>query len=106
MPVTGQNGVTAETLQSVSTPDRVESRLGTLEFDDGAPTPATAELLYNHLDFQNGVQAFLRSIPGASLVALRRGFRSVGAEDNSFLLFSELMDSASLFLRWRTTALS
>jgi hypothetical protein len=69
-----------------------------LEFNDGAPTSATAELLYDHLDFQNGVQAFLRSIPGASLVALRRGFRSVGAEDNSFLLFSELMDSASLFL--------
>jgi hypothetical protein len=69
-----------------------------LEFVDGAPSEETAALLYDNLDFMHGVQAFLRSIPGASLVALRRGFRSVGAEDNSFLLFSELMDSASLFL--------
>jgi hypothetical protein len=98
MTVTGQKGVTAETLQSVSTPDRVESRLGTLEFDDGAPTPATAELLYDNLDFQNGVQAFLGAMPGVSLAAMRRGFRSVGVQDNSFTLFSELMDSASLFL--------
>ena len=82
-------GVSAEALESVSTPDRIESRLGVLEFDDGAPSEATAVLLYDHLDFVNGVQAFLGAIPGASLVALRRGFRSVGAEENSFLMFSE-----------------
>ena len=83
---------------SVSTPDRVESRLGVLEFDDGAPSEETAALLYDHLDFIHGVEAFLRAIPGASLAALRRGFQSVGVEDNSFTLFPELMDSASLFL--------
>ena len=43
-------------------------------------------------------QAFLGALPGASLAAVRRGFLSVGAEDNSFLLFSDLMDSASVFL--------
>jgi hypothetical protein len=90
--------VSSETLHSVSTPDRVESRLGTLEFDDGAPSEETAALLYDHLDFVNGVQAFLGAIPGASLAAMRRGFESVGADDGSFLLFSKLMDSASVFL--------
>jgi hypothetical protein len=90
--------ISAETLESVSTPDRVESRLGTLEFDDGAPSEETAALVYDHLDFVNGVQAFLGALPGASLAALRRGFQSVGVEDNSFTLFPELMDSASLFL--------
>ena len=34
-------------LKSISTPDKVESRLGTLEFDDGAPSAATAEMLYD-----------------------------------------------------------
>jgi hypothetical protein len=91
-------GVSAESLQSISTPDKVESRLGVLEFDDGAPSEATAALLYDHLDFLHGVEAFLGALPGASLAAARRGFLSVGAEDNSFLLFSELMDSASVFL--------
>ena len=90
--------VTAEALKSISTPDRVESRLGTLEFDDGAPSEATAALLYDHLDFMRGVEAFIGAIPGASLVAMRRGFQSAGVEDNSFTFFPELMDSASLFL--------
>jgi hypothetical protein len=93
-----QAAVSEEALASISTPDRVESRLGTLEFDDGAPSEATAALLYDNLDFQHGVQAFLGALRGASIAAVRRGFLSVGAEDNSFLLFSDLMDSESLFL--------
>jgi hypothetical protein len=95
---TKQSALSEEALASISTPDRVESRLGTLEFDDGAPTEATAALLYDNLDFQQGVQAFLGALPGASLAAIRRGFASVGAADNSFLFFPELMDSSSLFL--------
>jgi hypothetical protein len=91
-------GTLDEALKSIATPDRVESRLGTLEFDDGAPSEETAALVYDNLDFQHGVQAFLGAIPGVSLTALRRGFLSAGVEDNSFTLFSELMDSASLFL--------
>ena len=83
---------------SITTPDTVESRLGTLEFDDGAPSEATAALLYDHLDFVHGVEAFLGALPGASLAAVRRGYLATGVEDNSFTFFPELMDSASLFL--------
>ena len=36
--------------------------------------------------------------PGASLIAIRRGFLSVGVEDNQVLIFPELMDATSLFL--------
>jgi hypothetical protein len=100
--MTSSPGVSAETLKSISTPDRVETSLGTLEFDDGAPSAATAALLYDNLDFQHAVQAFLGAIPGVSLTALRRGFLSAGVQDNSFTLFSELMDSASLFLTANT----
>ena len=64
--------MTADVLASITTPDTVQTRLGTLEFDDGAPTPETAELLYDHLDFMRGVEAYLNSIPAASLVAIRR----------------------------------
>ena len=89
---------TADTLASITTPDTVETKLGTLEFDDGAPTPETAELLYDHLDYLRGVEAYLNSIPAASLNAIRRGFLSVGVEDNQVLIFPELMDATSLFL--------
>jgi hypothetical protein len=90
--------LSAEELQSISTPDRVESRIGTLEFDDGAPTDATAALLYDHLDFSQGVQAFLGSLRGASIAAVRRGLLSAGIEDNSFAFLPELMGSSSIFL--------
>jgi hypothetical protein len=92
------DGVSAETLKSISTPDVIDSRLGRLEFRDGAPAEATAALLYDHLDFMHGVEAFIEGFPGASLVAVRDGFLSIGVEDNDLLIFSELMDSASLFL--------
>jgi hypothetical protein len=45
----------------------VQSRPGALEFRDGAPSEETATLVYDRLDYVNGVQAFLRGIPGASL---------------------------------------
>lgn len=92
------NMIPKEVLDSISTPDRVETRLGTLEFLDGAPSQATVDTLYDHLDFLHGVNAFLNAFPGASLYAMRQGFISAGAQDNSILIFSELMDARSLFL--------
>ena len=56
--------VAAEVLASLSTPDQVESRLGPLEFTDGAPARKTVETLYDHLDFVHGLNAFLTGIPG------------------------------------------
>ncbi len=35
------------------------------------------EKLYDNLDFQRGVEVFLNSLQGASVVALRRGLREV-----------------------------
>lgn len=85
-------------LDSISTRDRVETRLGTLEFRDGAPSQATVDKLYDHLDFIHGVNVFLNAFPGASTYAIRQGFIGAGAQDNSILIFSELMDAKSLFL--------
>ena len=45
--------------KSIMTPDRVETRIGTLKFFDGIPTKETAELVYDNLDFLRGVETFL-----------------------------------------------
>ena len=45
----------------------------TPEFDAGAPSDAAAALLYDPLDLVHGTQALLGALPGASLVAVRRG---------------------------------
>ena len=48
--------VSQEALDSISTPDQVETSIGTLEFFDGIPTRDTARLLYDNLDFLRGVE--------------------------------------------------
>jgi hypothetical protein len=83
---------------AVTTPATVETPVGTLEFTDGYPTAQTAEKLRDHLDYLHGVEAFTNSIQGVSTVALRQGFLDAGIADGDVLIFSELMDSASLFL--------
>ena len=93
-----QHGVPADTLRSISTPDRVDSRLGALEYVDGFPSSKTSELVYDHLDFVHALNVFLNGFAGASTYALRKGFHEAGAKDNEILMFSELLGSESLFL--------
>jgi hypothetical protein len=88
----------AETPANLTTPDKVETSIGTLEYKDGAPSTATAEKAFDTLDFVRGVDAFMNSFSGASAYAIREGFHSIGAPDNTVVMFSELMDCKSLFL--------
>lgn len=84
---------------TITTPDSVETRLGTLKFTDGYPDDATTQKVYDNLDFINGVNAFLNAMPGASVEAIKVGFASQGADNNQTVLIMEgLMDSKSLFL--------
>lgn len=88
--------------QEITTPDTVETRLGTLNFFDGFPDEATTQKVYDNLDFQRGVQAFLTCVPGASQYAIRQGLRSFGPDNQTVVLFESLMDSKSLFLTANT----
>jgi hypothetical protein len=82
----------------ITTPSRVEAGIGALEFTDGYPTRETAAKLHDHLDYVHGVEAFMNTIQGVSTYALRKGFLEAGVMDGDVLIFSELMDSRSLFL--------
>ena len=83
---------------SITTPDKVETRIGTLEFKDGAPSKETLEKVYDHLDLNHAFRAFTDTLQGVSIHALRKGMQDLGVKDNEVLVFSELMDSKSLFL--------
>ena len=82
----------------ITTPDKVETRIGTLEFKDGAPSVETARKVYDTMDFTRALNVFNNSFRGASAYAIRQGFLSIGAEENTVVLFSDLMDAKSLFL--------
>ena len=57
----------------LTTPDKVETRIGTLEFKDGAPTVETAEKVRDTLDFTRALNVFNNSFRGASAYAIRQG---------------------------------
>lgn len=86
----------------ITTPASVDTRIGTLSYFDGVPTPQTADKVYDNLVFMRGVEAFLNGIPGASMVAIRTGLRGVGATGSTVGVFESLMDSKSLFLTANT----
>ena len=57
----------------ITTPNSVETRIGTLRFNNGAPDPSTVQLAYDQLDFGRGIDAFLKGMSATSVHALCRG---------------------------------
>jgi hypothetical protein len=80
------------------TPDKVETRIGPLQFKDGAPSKETVDKVYDNLDFTHAFETFVNSYSGVNVDAIHRGFLSMGVKDNEVLVFSKLMDASSLFL--------
>ncbi|HEY8337942.1 MAG TPA: DUF1254 domain-containing protein [Tardiphaga sp.] len=82
----------------IASPDKVETRLGTLKFFDGFPDKATVEKVYDNLDFQRAVQAYLLALPAVNMAGLREGLLQVGPANTTIPTFDALMDARSLFL--------
>lgn len=89
----------------IVTPHIVDTRIGTLNFFDGVPTPETAAKAYDQLDFSRGIETFLNGIPGASMVAIRTGSQATGTTNGKIGIFQNLMDSKSLFLTANTESI-
>src|SRR4029077_14034181 len=83
---------------SLVTPDKVETRIGTLDFKDGAPSKETLAKVYDNIDFTHAYEAFVNTMQGVNAEAIKKGFADIGVKDNEILVFSELMDAKSLFL--------
>ncbi|MEZ5276115.1 MAG: DUF1254 domain-containing protein [Opitutaceae bacterium] len=98
--------MTTDIPESIITPDYVSTRIGTLSFFDGYPDDATTQLVYDNLDFINGVKAFLNAVPGASAEAFRTGWATQGADNNqTVIIMEDLMDSRSLYLTPNTESI-
>jgi len=97
--------MTTDIPPEITTPDTVETRLGTLKFFDGFPDDATVEKVMDNLDFSRGVQSFLSGLPGSSLVGMRAGLRELGANNNAVVIFEQLLDSKSLWLTANTDSI-
>jgi hypothetical protein len=100
----GRPRYSADVPQTLLTPDSMQTSIGTLRFEDGAPTPETAALVYDQLDLSRGIETFMQGIPATSVFAACRGVESAGVKENAaFGLTEDLMDAQSLFLTPNTT---
>ena len=98
--------MTTEVPTSITTPDSVQTPIGTLEFTDGVPSDATVDTVYDYLDRSRAVQVFLNNLGAASIHGLGRGNKLVGADpSNKVPITEQLLDSTSLFLTANTSTL-
>ncbi len=80
------------TAQHRDTPssDSVDTRIGTLRYELGCPTPETTRKLFDEMDFQRAVQAYLWAYPAVSFESIRvvakrdlgMGYNDLGIADN------------------------
>jgi hypothetical protein len=54
---------------AISTPDKVETRIGPLDFKDGMPSKETIARVYDNLDFTHAFEAFVNTLQGVSIRA-------------------------------------
>jgi hypothetical protein len=97
--------MTTEQPPGVATPNRLETRIGTLELVDGVPTPETIQKVYDNLDFQRAVQAYLINIPVAAMSGMHGAIVGFGPPNKTAILFENLMDAKSLWLTPNATTI-
>ena len=78
--------------------ESLDTRLGTLEFQSGYPTDKTTPQLYDELDFQRAVQAYLWALPMASYGAMADGHKAFGANDHTVVVANKSAEQQHLAL--------
>lgn len=76
----------------------VNSRIGELTFDSGYPTAATAQKLYDELDFQRAVQAYLWAMPFVSYAAATEASLAKGANNHTVVIQPNSAEQQQLIL--------
>jgi len=76
----------------------LDTRIGELEYEAGYPTQETVEKLYDELDFQRAVQAYLWALPMASYGAMADAHIDLGANDHTVVVADKLAEPRQLAL--------
>jgi hypothetical protein len=82
----------------IASPDEIETRLGSFKFFDGFPDGPSVEKLFDNLDFQRAVQAYLLGLAPVSQVANRKGILEMGPANRTVPIFEQMMTPKSIFL--------
>ena len=98
--------MTTEIPKSITTPDKVETSIGSLKFFDGVPDKQTVDAVYGYMDTARAADAFVKLVPAVSMYHLRQGMRDMGlTRSNQIVIAEQLGDSKPLILTWNNTSL-
>jgi hypothetical protein len=107
MKITHKQAVLAAALTSAltltsaiaQTPDSVQTRIGMLSFERGYPNPETTRKVFDEMDYQRAVQAYLWAYPAVSFESIRLGTkRDLGLDYNEFTIADKFADPKSVWL--------
>jgi hypothetical protein len=82
----------------VAAPDKIEAPFGALTSFDGVPDKASTEKIYDNLDFQRAVQAYLLGLPPVNQLANRRAILQMGPANKTVPIWENLVDSRTVEL--------
>ena len=75
-----------------------DTRLGKLNFFGGFPDQTSVDKLYDNLDFQRAVQAYLLGLPVVNQVGNRDGILAVGPANTTVPIWETMVDSRTVEL--------
>ncbi len=78
--------------------ETLDTSMGELEYEAGYPTQETVEKLYDELDFQRAVQAYLWALPMASYGAMADAHWALGADSHTVIVADKLAEPRQLAL--------
>ena len=92
---------------NVTVPDSVEvPRVGALRYELGFPTPESSRKLFDEMDFQRAVQAYLWGYPAVSFESIRvTNKQDLGIDYNDFGIADNFVDPKSVWLTANDTTI-
>ncbi|MDU6669459.1 MAG: hypothetical protein E6501_12680, partial [Bradyrhizobium sp.] len=72
--------------------------MGRLNFFGGFPDQASVDRLYDNLDFQRAVQAYLLALPVVNQVGNRDGILAVGPANTTVPIWETMVDARTVEL--------
>jgi len=84
--------------EEITTPDTVETSIGTLNFKNGMPDQATVDKVYDNIDLTRAVEVFLNTQSGVNLWGFRKGMRAAGVPDHTLMTMEQMTDSTGMYL--------
>ena len=87
----------------IEIPDEVQTRLGTLRFFDGFPDDATTQTLFDNLDFQRAVQAYLLGLAPVDMAVMRKALLAWGPANSTMVIWEDLVHPWFIGLAYNTS---